>query len=594
MTMQKKILLFIIAAVLVPMIIIANLVNKLYLEMLERKVIEISRQTLEQISNNVDMLINNMTSASNIIVLDNEIINILEEKKTDYRSAQILTEKIIKAQGSVLYAYNSDMILYDFSGNYYTASRESTFQDIEKVVEEEWFKKTVELDGFVYWTSPDNYNLDFADYPPGTFCMSRVIKDRNYQKGYGVLLVCVYPSERQSNLWNKNDMDTPTGDFYVVDNNNVIIMSSDDTLLGSRLEEKGIDSGILNGNTGKSGIKIDGENYILNYLKNQKSSFKIIQCISERNLLEEGEEIRSLNVRINVLVILILLIFSTVFSRSITKPVTRLCASMKLVGEGDFKQSIPVQGSSEIAVMAKSYNVMINKIQKLVTELEESYFQRENLRYKSLQTQINPHFILNTLNGIRMIAMLNGDVKASSMIMELGKMLEHILGRNSEMVSLKEEISCVESYCELQKMRYGDIFKLELNLKPEVLDFKVPVLLLQPLIENSIIHGIGEGSRFGKIRINGYREEGYVAIEVEDNGNGISGEEIETILNTEKQGKATGIGVKNVSDRVRLIYGHGSELKISSIPEEGTVIRIFMYDKENGGTKEYDQNHNCR
>ncbi len=580
MTMQKKILLFIIVVVLVPMIIIANMINKLYQEMLERKVLEISGQTLIQISNNVDMLINNMISASNIIVLDNEIINILEEEEKDYQSEQILLERLIKAQGSVLYAYNSDMILYDFYGNYYSASRESAYQDIEKVVAENWFRKTLDLEGFVYWTSPDSKNLDFADYPPGTFCMSRVVKDRSYKSGYGVLLVCVYPSERQSNFWDIKDMDTLAGDFYVADNNDIIIMSSNNTMLGSRLAEKGIDPHIFGGNKGKEEIVIQGEDYILNYIKNPKSSFKIIQCISERDLMEEGIEIRGLNVRINVLVILVLLISSVIFSKSITKPVIRLCASMKLVGEGDFKQSILVQGNNEISVMAQNYNVMINKIQKLVTELEESYIQRENLRYKSLQTQINPHFILNTLNGIRMIAMLNGDEKACGMIMELGKMLEHLLGRNSEMVCLNEEIVCAESYCKLQKMRYGDIFTLQMNLNPDILDFKVPVLLLQPLIENAIFHGISESSRYGKIRINGYREGEFVVIEVEDNGNGVSREEIEHILTIEKEGRATGIGVKNVSDRIRLIYGHGSELKMVSVPEKGTVVRIFMYDKK--------------
>ena len=588
MAMQKKILLFFIAAGLLPMIIVANIVNILYQQMLERKVVEISQQTLMQISNNVDMLINNMISASNIIILDHEIIDLLDKQKKDYQSDKIIGEKIIRAQGSVLYAYNSDMVLYDFNGNYYTTSRESAYQNIEKVVSQEWFKKTLELDGFVYWTSPDQDNLDFADYPPGTFCMSRVIKDRSYKNKYGVLLVCVYPSERQSSILGIEDMDTLAGDFYVIDNNNIIIMSSDNTILGSRLEEKGIDPAVFDEKTKKKEIEIQGEKYILNCVTNLKSSFKIVQCISEKSLMEESVEIRRLNVRINVLVIIILLISAMIFSKSIIKPITQLCSSMKLVGEGDFSQSIQIQGNSEITVLAKSYNLMINKIQKLVTELEESYIQRENLRYKSLQMQINPHFILNTLNGIRIIAMLNGDEKASGMIMELGKMLEHILGRKSEMVCLNEEIRCIESYCAIQKMRYGDNFNLELNIDEKILEVQVPVLLLQPLIENAIIHGIGEGSRFGKITISGYREGDFVVIEVEDNGKGMSREEIDSILNTEKKGKATGIGIKNVSDRIDLIYGHGSTLEMISTPEQGTTVRIRIYEIDNGGTGEHD------
>lgn len=583
MTMQKKILLFIIVVILVPMVLIANRINKLYLDMLERKVLEVSGQTLTQISNNVDMLINNMISASNVIALDNEAISILEKEKAGYREAQSITDKLVKAQGSVLYAYNSDMVLYDFHGNYYTASGESAYQNMEEVTKEEWFQKTLELDGFVYWTSPDENNLEFSNYPPGTFCMSRVIKGRSYAERYGVLLVCVSPYERQSDFWRIKD-GSLSGDFYVADNNDIVIMSSNETMLGSNLKEKGIDSSVLTGNTGKREIVIQGKNYIVNYIKNTKSSFKIIQCIQEQDLVEEGTGIRKLNVIVNVLLILILLVFSFVFSRSITRPVTELCSSMKLVGEGDFTQSISVQGNNEIAAMAQNYNVMINKIQKLVTELEKSYLQRENLRYKALQAQINPHFILNTLNGIRMLAMINGDEKVAAMIMELGKMLEHLLGRNSEMVCLKEEVACIESYCELQKMRYGDTFKLELQIEEDVQDFKVPILLLQPLIENAIIHGSAEAVRFGKIKINGYREGEFVVIEVRDNGNGISEKEIETILSMEKEGKATGIGIKNVSDRVRLIYGKESSLQINSVVEEGTAVKIVMYDAQSRRT----------
>ncbi len=583
MTMQKKILLFIIVAILIPMVLIAGWINKLYRDMLERKVLEVSGQTLIQISNNVDMLINNMISASNIIAMDNEVLSILQKETVGYREEQIITDKLVKAQSSVLYAYNSDMVVYDFHGNYYAASRESSYQNMEEVTKEEWFQKTLELDGFVYWTSPDENNLEFSNYPPGTFCMSRVIKGRSYAEGYGVLLVCVYPHERQSDFWRIKD-GSLLGDFYVSDNNDIVMMSSNETMIGSNLKEKGIDSSVFTGNTGKKEIIIQGKNYIVNYIKNAKSSFSIIQCIQEQDLAEEGTGIRRLNVIVNVLLILILLIFSFVFSRYITRSVTELCSSMKLAGEGDFTQSISIQGNNEIAAMAQGYNAMLNKIQKLVMELEESYLQREDLRYKALQAQINPHFILNTLNGIRMLAMINDDTKVAAMIMELGKMLEHLLGRKSEMVCLKEEVACIESYCELQKMRYGDTFKLELQIEEDVQDFKLPILLLQPLIENAIIHGCAEAVRFGEIKIIGYKEGEFVVIEVRDNGNGIHEKEIETILFMEKGGKATGIGIKNVSERVRLIYGKESSLQINSVVGEGTNVKIVMYDAQSRRT----------
>lgn len=197
--------------------------------------------------------------------------------------------------------------------------------------------------------------------------------------------------------------------------------------------------------------------------------------------------------------------------------------------------------------------------------------EKEECRLLALQTQIQPHFLFNTLNGIKWLCIIESAPTAERMIESLGHILEYSLGKTKDCVTLEEELTCLKHYVELQKMRYGNIFDVFYEIDEKLLKLEVPVLILQPLVENSIIHGIREKEDRGEIWIRARQTDDEAVISVEDNGEGISEERICEILNG--NGTTGNIGVVNVKERMELYY---RDSRFEIVSEEGRGTRIQM------------------
>ena len=586
MKMNTKMILYMTILIIIPMTAISYIINMVYQNVLTQKINSISQQTLLQISNNIDTLINNIIASSNIIAQDQEIIELLsKEGDMAIEDEYIISRKLVQAQSSVLYAYNTEMIIYDNHDRYYTLSYASSMQNIDEVKSQQWYLDTLAGDGFMNWCSPDMQNLNFSDYSLGNICMARVLKDKNHKNAYGVLLISVYPTGRLEYLLKDID-ESSLGDFYVVNTEGNIIMSSKPDLSGKPLSEVGIHLEDLSGERQNLTLDVADQKMIVNYYTNSKSSFKIIQAIPQKIMLKEVYLMKKVILGVNVLSFIFFLGCCIWMSYTFTNPLKDLCQSMKQVGKGDFSGKISINSYGEWKVVTDRYNTMIEEINRLMKELEQSYFQREELRYKSLQSQINPHFILNTLNGIKILAQMDNADQAAEMVISLGNMLEHILNRKDEMIELQDEIVCIENYCQIQKMRYGDIFTLTCEIPEDLMHIKIPCLLLQPLIENAIVHGIHDAVCYGEVKIRAFFRSEDLVIEIRDNGIGMTKEQIDQVFHTD-QGKVTGIGVKNVDERIRLIFGEKSGIHIVSEPGVGTSVEVILEHAQMPGKNEY-------
>ncbi len=221
---------------------------------------------------------------------------------------------------------------------------------------------------------------------------------------------------------------------------------------------------------------------------------------------------------------------------------------------------------------------MVKEIDRLIKQLEEEHKMRERMYFETLQMQINPHFLFNALNAIKWMAIMKGQNEIGTTIAALGKLLETTLSKNGEIISLSEEIQCIDSYVLLQKMRYGDKFDIRYSIDETILSYKVPRLILQPLVENAIIHGFEDMELRGVITINGYKQSNVLFIEVIDNGRGMSPEKIDQILKgLYKSNKFNNnIGLKNINDRIKLYFGPDYGLAIRSEEGKGTLVRICL------------------
>ncbi len=220
-------------------------------------------------------------------------------------------------------------------------------------------------------------------------------------------------------------------------------------------------------------------------------------------------------------------------------------------------------------------NMKIMKEQHARIDLEKSLKASE---LKALQSQVNPHFLFNTLNTIARLAMLENAEKTEEVVFALSDLLRYSLRKLGQLVSLREEINYIMKYLKIQEIRFPDRINFEILINEEIMEFRVPIMTLQPLIENAIVHGLEQKIDGGKISITGYAEDNFVIIKVSDNGQGMCEEKVQQVMLMQEHnsghGHTTGIGIANVYKRLTHHFGQNCRFLLKSTPQKGTQVTI--------------------
>lgn len=246
-----------------------------------------------------------------------------------------------------------------------------------------------------------------------------------------------------------------------------------------------------------------------------------------------------------------------------------------------------IKAAAELIYIMSNYIVEIgvaNIAQKLLMSEMKAKADLENLlraaELKALQSQVNPHFLFNTLNTIARMALLEGASQTQEVVYALSDLLRNNLSDVDKMRKLEEEIKSIQDYLVIQKKRFGDRIRAVIEIQPEIMQTNIPALTLQPLVENSIIHGLEGKSDGGCVYIRGHKENGKVYIEVSDTGIGLSQEQINNIFRKEKrtvtQGQTTGLGILNVHKRIQHFFGEEYGLTMEGAPGKGTKVSIQL------------------
>ncbi|QEN08078.1 sensor histidine kinase [Oceanispirochaeta crateris] len=276
-----------------------------------------------------------------------------------------------------------------------------------------------------------------------------------------------------------------------------------------------------------------------------------------------------------LLCIILAVLLALLVSRSISRPVHSLTLAMGQVEEGDLSVRVSENREDEIGLLLKRFNIMTGQIETLVKETREEQEKLRVAERKALQAQINPHFLYNTLNTIKSIAKLEGIDQITTIVTQMGKLLRHTIDNEKEIVTLAESLVLVESYLSIQKIRFGTRLSYSIRIPEEYSDQPIPKLMLQPLVENAVIHGLEQKMGPGIITLRGWNQEKDLILEVQDNGKGIPpGQEQIGSSNSH------GVGLSNVHRRLQLLYGAPYGLTIESQADKGTTIRIRVPLKE--------------
>lgn len=329
---------------------------------------------------------------------------------------------------------------------------------------------------------------------------------------------------------------------------------------------------------------LDNNIYILTELvQDNIQSYIYYQTKSIEHLTEQlNSKVQTFTVFSMILLgmILILVIVLTILIVSgLIKPIQELSQVTQRVAHEDFSARAQVDTGDELEVLADSVNIMTESIEGFVVKIKEDERKMRRADLRLLQEQINPHFLYNTLDTIVWLIEGNDSDKAVNMVMSLSEFFRLVLSKGKEYITIQEEEMHIKSYLEIQQVRYRDILEYEIHISPELYQYKILKLTLQPLVENSLYHGIKYKRAKGSIIVTGVLSDGEIHFKVEDNGVGMSAEELANLRNEiVKPCKDTGkgFGLANVNERIRMNFGARYGMTIHSAEGQGTCVEIVI------------------
>lgn len=324
-------------------------------------------------------------------------------------------------------------------------------------------------------------------------------------------------------------------------------------------------------------LEWDEEKYDVFGQYNGLTGWKTYSVVAVHDIFPQAAQLRGTIAMIVMLAVFVALVMVTVISYSITAPIRELSNAMKQVEQENFDIEIRSRRKDEIGHLITSFTYMVGRIRQLIYEVYQKKIEQKNAEIRALQAQINPHFLYNTLDSINWMLIERDEQDISDVVVSLGEILRYAIGGQNHLVPLRSEVRYIESYLFIQKNRLEERLNYQWELDEEALDVLVPKLIMQPLVENAVIHGIEPLKKGGMLLMKAWVEEETLLIRVTDNGEGMNQEELEALREKlSRKDEIENIGMRNIQRRIELTFGLEQAMEIQSVKGEGTTITIRM------------------
>ncbi|MBP1904640.1 two-component system sensor histidine kinase YesM [Paenibacillus turicensis] len=550
----------------------------------QRKINETSLQTITSIQTNINLMIENVNNYSKMIFSDFNLQGLL-------RQGDIYSN--LQAQGQVSsYIYNlmqavpiiDSVYVFDNGGHRLSVGTQQLPTFVNADVEEtSWYKRAIANEGkyFLQLNGRDD-NHKFVSF-------IRLIRDLDNTSQLGVLVINIKVesfAQAYANLLGEDSFQVA-----ILDENNELIVAnaSNDKQIHTPIEDvlaenkKRLEAELQQSDSGFFSLNTETQQYTASFLVDENNHWKFIS-------LNPYDFVDTRNKMLVLVMFLLLIVNGTVFfvssfiiSNSIIKPIHKLLRAMNKAPSGNLRKVNVELSSYEFEQLFIGYNDMIQQIDQMVAEMIEEQNTIRRAELGALQAQIKPHFLYNTLDSITSLALSGLNDQVVELLDALGSYYRLSVSKGREVITIGEEIEMVRNYLIIQQVRYRDVFEVEFDIDARCNSVLIPKLVLQPLVENSIYHGIRPKGGKGKIRItvmpmdgkqNGPQEG--VLLSISDDGIGMSKPEITQILNTERKGQIQSFGLWGTMERLRIFYKDEGQFLIDSEHNQGTTITIVI------------------
>ncbi len=540
---------------------------------------EYTHTIIQQMNQNIDSYIDYMENIAYLISSNEDVQDYLFDEKIDNEGRyRILNQfqTILDSRSDIrnvgIISKNGRMLINDGS--------KSVNQDLD-LNTQEWYATALEKPNGPILTSSHVQHI-ISGERPWVITLSRGIRDRSGSgEKEGVFFIDLNYSAI-SELCDQSTVGTK-GYAFILDAKGNIVYHPQQQQLYNELQTENI-SLIMDTDedTVLTGTGNDGKLYSIS--RSEKTGWTVVDCTSVKELLSKSRQAQSVYVLTAIILVIVALLFSRFMARSITLPIQKLRDSMKKVQEGDFSVSdVVVDSKNEIGSLTKSFDVMTHRIHELMEQNVHEQEEKRKSELKALQSQINPHFLYNTLDSIIWMAEGKKNEEVVLMTASLARLLRQSISNEDEVVPIANEVEYARGYLTIQKMRYKDKLEFQIEVDSSILYIPLIKLVLQPIIENAIYHGLKYKESKGLLIVKGFMKDGNAVLQVIDDGVGMDEETLAHIYDKHKVNyHSNGVGVYNVQKRLKLYYGEDYGITYTSELGKGTTATITIPGRQEG------------
>jgi two-component system sensor histidine kinase YesM len=438
------------------------------------------------------------------------------------------------------------------------------------------FLNEVVLEQTPVWTSL--FHLDFNDRSniENTIAVSKLVIDKNLGEKTGIVVLFI--NEKNISKAYPDQGPNTHDKYYIVDANGMVISSQDKNDLYQSLDsvlDIGQEKYKQLTQQGKVIAKQDNKNILFSIQNFDKLDWKVVSVASLDEITSENSKIQSVILIVGMLCLVFAFIVSYAISHTITKPIHKLSRIMKGIMDGNMSIRVEPEIRGELGILTKGFNKLMDRIEGLLREVTTEQKTRREFEFMLIQSQIKPHFLYNSLETIISLNKLGRYDDAISTAKSLASFYRSSLSKGNDMIKISEEVDLTANYLAIQKMRYSKYMEHSIDIEDQIQDFEIPKLTLQPVVENSIYHGLKPREDKGRLEIKGYLSDGVICIEVYDNGVGIPPDKINSLLDESSfNGKSDDFGLASVNNRIKLHYGNQYGIRIQS--EIGVYTKVTL------------------
>ncbi len=580
-SLKSRLILYFLLITIVPSIIISYFYYKVSQYNAEKNLIDTSVSELSYSMEMIDKQLANAGQFSDQIFVNLSLDKILTRNYSkqqfdptlndfrDFIDYQLLNNMAVGI-------YVSSLLISGRNGMDFRAGDDGAAVDRAALVQQDWFREGLAMGGKKHW-----YGIvrNPATITNSQYILPMVRPIKHYFKNQviGWQMIGFRTSLIADMLKNYEIKQDET--LLMVDSRGYCVYHNDNSNIGQNVSKLSYIGFILKQTTpGNIHMKIQGRTRVVTFNKSKLTGWSIIKILSTAELNREKRMLLSITLLILLSSFIFTSILTVYLSSHLAHPLTKLLRQTRAIAEGDFNGDPSIEGQDELGILGKSINEMAVNIKNLLHQVIADEQEKRRLELEMLQYQVNPHFLYNTLNSLKLMATIQKADGIREMVTALGRLIMNLSKDSTEKIALSQEIALLNDYVYIQNIRYKGKIKLDYALESQdLLRYKIIKFTLQPIVENAIFHGIEPKKDAGSIVIHISNPAGSLLICVEDDGVGMTAEQIESVLikpPSKKNRGLSGIGVQNVAERLKLTYGSEWGLTIQSVVGEYTKVYL--------------------